>query len=156
MASRWPDNWEKRVTGEECSVCAAVRTDAPYGDPVIFQSRWTVATLRRHDIQRGYAVVAWRDGHVVEPLDLPDDAAAAYWADVLRVARAVRMHFRPKKLNFETLGNTEPHLHTHIVPRYDEDPNPGGNFPFWLVEDPPLLPVDAVAGDAEALRALLS
>jgi prepilin-type processing-associated H-X9-DG protein len=78
----------------------------------------------------GYAIVVWRDGHVVEPLDLSDEAAAAYWADVLRVGRAVREHFSPKKLNYETQGNVEPHLHTHVVPRYEDDPNPSGGFPF--------------------------
>jgi diadenosine tetraphosphate (Ap4A) HIT family hydrolase len=136
-------------------VCASLSGERPYGDPVIFESPSTVAYLRRHEIQRGYAIVACR-AHVVEPFDLPDDEAAAYWGDILRVGRALRTHFSPKKLNYETWGNGEPHLHTHIVPRYEIDPHPGGGFPFWLVTDPPLLPADELAGDVEALRSLLS
>jgi diadenosine tetraphosphate (Ap4A) HIT family hydrolase len=30
------------------------------------------------------------------------------------------------KLNFLTLGNSVPHLHTHVLPRYRNDPAPGG------------------------------
>ena len=144
------------ISGAECGVCAALRGDAPYGDPEIYESRWTITYLRRHAIQRGYAIVVWRDGHVVEPFDLPAGAAAAYWADVLRVGRALSAYFAPKKLNYETHGNSEPHLHTHVVPRYDLDPNPGGGFPFWKVHDPPLIPADELDRDVTALRAILS
>jgi diadenosine tetraphosphate (Ap4A) HIT family hydrolase len=152
----WPKNWDALVSGDECSVCASLRGDAPYGDPVIYESQWTIAYLRQHDIQRGYAIVVWRASHVVEPLDLSNEAACAYWADVLRVGRALREHFAPKKLNYETQGNSEPHLHTHVVPRYDRDPNPRGGFPFWKVHDPPLIPADELAPDVAALRALLA
>jgi diadenosine tetraphosphate (Ap4A) HIT family hydrolase len=151
----WPDDWDARVSGEACGVCASLRGDAPFGDPVIHESPWGVASLRRHDIQRGYAIIACR-AHVVEPFELPEDAAIGYWSDILRVGRALHTHFAPKKLNYETWGNGEPHLHTHIVPRYEVDPHPGGGFPFWLVNDPPLLPEDELTRDVEALRALLS
>lgn len=40
-------------------------------------------------------------------------------------AKAVERLFAPAKLNFETLGNALPHLHTHIVPRFVGDPTPG-------------------------------
>jgi diadenosine tetraphosphate (Ap4A) HIT family hydrolase len=154
--SSWPDDWEARVSGAACAVCASLRGDRPYGDPQIYESRWTVAYLRRHDIQRDYAIVVWRAGHVVEPFELGDEDAMRYWSDVLRVGRALYVHYRPKKLNYETQGNSEPHLHTHLVPRYDVDPNPGGGFPFWRFADPGLLAEDELARDVEALRGLLS
>jgi diadenosine tetraphosphate (Ap4A) HIT family hydrolase len=34
--------------------------------------------------------------------------------------------FQPMKMNLLTLGNWVPHLHTHVVPRYVDDPAPGG------------------------------
>ena len=34
------------------------------------------------------------------------------------------------KMNYETLGNSLPHLHTHLVPRYTDDPRPGQPFPL--------------------------
>jgi diadenosine tetraphosphate (Ap4A) HIT family hydrolase len=123
--------------------------------PETYESPSTVAYLRRHEIQRGYVIVACRT-HVVEPFHLPEDESAAYWADLLRVGRALHAHYGPKKLNYETWGNSEPHLHTHIVPRYEVDPHPGGGFPFWLVNEPPLISEEELARDVAALRALLS
>jgi diadenosine tetraphosphate (Ap4A) HIT family hydrolase len=155
MARSWPENWDALVSGEECGVCALVRGELSNGDPRIYESPWVVAYLVRRDIQRGYVIVSCRS-HVVEPFDLAANDAAAYWADVMRVSRAVHAHFAPKKLNYETWGNGEPHLHTHIVPRYEVDPNPGGAFPFWTVHNPPSIPDDELVRDAVALRALLS
>jgi diadenosine tetraphosphate (Ap4A) HIT family hydrolase len=136
-------------------VCAIVSGDESNGDPVVYESPAVVAFLVRRDIQRGYVIVACRQ-HVVEPFELPETEASAYWADILRIGRALRTHYGPKKLNYETWGNAEPHLHTHIVPRYEVDPHPGGGFPFWEVRDPPPIPEDELAHDAAALRALLS
>jgi ATP adenylyltransferase len=119
-----------------------------------YESPTAVAFLVSRDIQRGYVIVSCRQ-HVVEPFELPDDKAAAYWADILRVGRAVHSLYGPKKLNYETWGNGQPHLHTHIVSRYDVDPHPGGGFPFWDVHDPPLLSPEDLARDVSALREIL-
>jgi diadenosine tetraphosphate (Ap4A) HIT family hydrolase len=114
------------------------------------------AYLQRADMQRGYTIVIWRGRHVVEPTDLEPHEAAGYWREVLRVARALQRYYQPLKMNYETLGNMVPHLHTHLVPRYAEgDPAPGRPFPF-LADDRPNLPEEAVQRDAAALRALLT
>ena len=86
----------------------------------------TEVGLERHSRLRGYCVVVWRHGHVAEPTQLDAVAAGAFWQDVLAVARAVEVTFRPVKINLFTLGNWVPHLHTHVVPRYPDDPAPGG------------------------------
>ncbi|MFF1819285.1 hypothetical protein ACFVWG_18440 [Kribbella sp. NPDC058245] len=39
-------------------------------------------------------------------------------------------YYEPLKMNYETLGNSSPHLHAHLVPRYVEDPRPGQPFPL--------------------------
>jgi len=45
---------------------------------------------------------------------------------VLTVARTLRRHFDPAQVNYLTLGNQLPHLHTNVVLRYVDDPAPGG------------------------------
>lgn len=82
--------------------------------------------LERRSRLPGYCIVVWRHGHVAEPTDLDDDAAAGYWRDVLAVARVLQAELQPVKMNLLTLGNWVPHLHTHVVPRYLDDPAPGG------------------------------
>ena len=102
------------------------------------------AYLQRVAIQRGYAVVVWRGPpHVVEPTQLPEGEASAYWADVLDAAKAIEDHFQPVKMNYQTLGNALPHLHTHVIPRYLDDPSPGMPLPFPAPgDDPGVLPED--------------
>jgi diadenosine tetraphosphate (Ap4A) HIT family hydrolase len=43
------------------------------------------------------------------------------------------------------------HLHTHIVPRYADDPRPGWPFPF-PDPDPPAMPEERLMRDVDALR----
>jgi diadenosine tetraphosphate (Ap4A) HIT family hydrolase len=76
---------------------------------------------------------------------------------VLRVARALTDFYRPMKMNYETLGNSLPHLHTHLVPRYIEDPTPGRPFPL-LPQDGTenTIPEDELRADAAKLRELLT
>jgi diadenosine tetraphosphate (Ap4A) HIT family hydrolase len=96
----------------------------------------------------------WRGRHVAEPTELSDDEASAYWREMLRVGRALEEHFEPVKLNYETLGNAMPHLHTHVMPRYIDDPRPGWPFPYPEGASPPH-PEAEFRADAEALRRLL-
>ena len=109
------------------------------------------AYLVRADIQRGLSIVVWRGRHVAEPTELSDGEAGAYGREVLLVGRALEAVLLPVKLNYDVLGNSVPHLHTHIVPRYAEDPRPGWPFPF-PDPDPGPMPEERLMGDAEALR----
>ena len=112
------------------------------------------AYLQRAAIQRGYTVVIWRGSHVAEPTELTDAEAAGYWLEVLQVARALEQHFRPVKTNYDTLGNSLPHLHTHVVLRYAVDPRPGRPFPF-PEREVPSHPDEELQADVAALRRLL-
>ena len=71
------------------------------------------------------------------------------------MGRAIEVAFSPVKLNYDLLGNTLPHLHTHIVPRYADDPRPGWPFPF-PDPDPSPMPAERLDRDLAALRAALS
>jgi diadenosine tetraphosphate (Ap4A) HIT family hydrolase len=121
----------------------------------IFTGEVSDAYLQRADIQRGYTVVVWRGRHVAEPTELEPGEAAAYWAEVLHVGRALESHLQPVKLNYNMLGNSLPHLHTHVLPRYADDPRPGWPFPFPEGESPPIEEAH-YRRDVEALRGLLA
>ena len=135
-------------------MCAQGRPDeTPYGVR-IFAGEVSDAYLQRADKQRGYTISIWRGRHVAEPTELGADEAASYWVEVLRVGRALEEHFRPVKMNYDLLGNSLPHLHTHVLPRYADDPKPGWPFPF-PDEEPPPIEAGELRRDVEALRALL-
>src|SRR6266567_1031365 len=148
---QWPQRFYELKRGVGCPMCAEGRPD-DVGFGVRFLAGDTAdAYLQRASIQRGYTVVVWRGRHVAEPTELSDEEASAYWRDVLRAARALEAHFRPVKTNYDTLGNSLPHLHTHVILRYAEDPRPEWPFPF-PDGDVGTFPEEEIQADVEALR----
>lgn len=156
MSRTWPIDWTERVSGAQCEMCESARLDEDQYGVTVYSTDLIDAVLQRADIQRGYTLVIWRGRHVVEPYELTEAESSSYWAAVHKVARALATHYRPLKMNYETLGNTVPHLHTHLLPRFVEDPAPGRPFPL-LPQDGSESPTDAqqLATDARALRLLL-
>jgi diadenosine tetraphosphate (Ap4A) HIT family hydrolase len=120
----------------------------------VLAGRFSDGYLQRASWQRGYTVVIWRGRHVAEPTELSDGEAVGYWREVLRVGAALERHYRPVKLNYQILGNAVPHLHTHLVPRFAEDPAPGRPLPFPEGERPDL-PEEQLRRDVVALRSLI-
>lgn len=148
----WPATFYAWKAGEGCPACAEGRPDSTDGGVRFFAGDVCDAYLVRADIQRGLTIAIWRGRHVAEPTELTDAEAAAYGREVLAVGRAIERALAPVKLNYDLLGNSVPHLHTHIVPRYADDPRPGWPFPF-PDPDPPAMPDERLLADVEALRA---
>jgi len=154
----WPADWSERVRGKDCPMCAEGRPDEVHGNVRIATGRVSDAFLVRNDVgQRGYCVVIWRGRHVSDPTELSKDEASAYFDEMLRVGRAIETQFEPIKMNFEMLGNSLPHLHTHVVPRYLNDGEPGHPPRFMRtdLQNEPKIPDEEYARDLAALRELL-
>jgi diadenosine tetraphosphate (Ap4A) HIT family hydrolase len=150
----WPASFYALRRGESCPLCVEGRPEESHGSARIFAGEVSDAYLRRDDIQRGYTIVTWRGRHVAEPTELQPEEAAAYWLEVLHVARALELQLDPVKTNYNLLGNSLPHLHTHVIPRFADDPKPGWPFPFPEGE-PPQIEEARYRADVTALRALL-
>jgi diadenosine tetraphosphate (Ap4A) HIT family hydrolase len=153
-AVEWPPSFYELLRGEGCPMCSEGRPQETRFGARVFAGQVSDAYLQRADIQRGYTVAIWRGRHVAEPTQLTGDEAGAYWLEVVRVARALEEHFRPVKTNYELLGNSLPHLHTHLVLRYADDPRPGRPFRFPEKQPRPI-EEEVFRRDVEALRALL-
>jgi diadenosine tetraphosphate (Ap4A) HIT family hydrolase len=147
----WPESFYALKRGEGCPMCEQGRPEETEHGARIFAGEVSDAYLQRDDVQRGYTVVIWRGRHAAEPTELSDDEAAAYWLELLRVGKALEEVLEPVKLNYDLLGNSLPHLHTHVVPRYADDPRPGWPFPFPDEERTPI-EEELFRRDVEALR----
>ena len=55
--------------------------------------------------------------------DLGIDARIRYSLDAIAVGDALLAVTGAYRINYETLGNSEPALHTHIIPRYLSEPD---------------------------------
>ena len=59
--------------------------------------------------------------HVAEWSDLPASERALAMEAVTLVECLLREHMQPDKINLATLGNVVPHLHWHVIARYEWD-----------------------------------
>ena len=78
-----------------------------------------------HQFFRGYTLFLCKR-HAGELHELEPGFRSRFLVEMSVVAEAVAKCFRPRKLNYELLGNYCPHLHWHLFPRYPDDPNPTG------------------------------
>ena len=147
----WPSAFYEWKLGKGCPACEQGRPDETDDGVRFFAGEVVDAYLRRSDIQRGLTVAIWRGRHVVEPTELTEEETSSYWRELRLVAAAIEEVMRPIKMNYNLLGNSVPHLHAHIVPRYADDPRPGWPFPFPDPE-PPSMPKERLAEDVIALR----
>lgn len=79
----------------------------------------------------GWVVLILRH-HVEHLADLPIQTQTEIFAEVARVANAIRGLFGPVRINYECLGNVVPHIHWHVIPRDPTDPtDPDPRKPVW-------------------------
>lgn len=101
-------------------------------EELIWQFRHSVALLGPWQYYHGYSILVART-HATELNQLPDHERVAYFNEMCLLAKAIEEAFHPRKLNYELLGNQVPHLHWHLFPRYDHDPDV--LKPVWLALD---------------------
>jgi len=154
-ARGWPDDWDERKAGAECPLCASLGDGDNDHTVAVAELDWAEVRLERRSRLPGYCIAVWRHRHVAEPTELAADEADGYWRDVTALARAIEAEFRPVKVNLLTLGNWVPHLHTHVVPRYLDDPAPGGPLPWDDLVAPEPTDPEVLRHQAAALRARL-
>lgn len=93
------------------------------------------------DSQRlpGYCVLLYRDR--VEHLDdLTDPERVAFLRDLALLGEAVRTACAAhdsafRRVNYEVLGNSWPHLHGHVHARYEWEPDEYRGDPVWCYPD---------------------
>lgn len=75
---------------------------------------------------------------LVESINALDEGQRIqYSLDVVRAGDAVLAVTDSYRINYETLGNAEPALHTHIIPRYRSEPDDKRRRPAWVGYDWP-------------------
>lgn len=101
----------------------------------------------------GWTRVVWND-HVEELSDLSKADRDHVMDVVAAVEQATRDLLQPRKMNLHAMGTAAPHLHWHIVPRYEDDSH--FPVPVWGNATRAQLPTDVPASFVTALQDLLS
>ncbi len=114
---------------ENCPLCrAAVAAERDEGRLHVATFDETVALLGENQGCRGWTVLILRE-HIEHMAELTVERQARVFSEVARMAAAIRGVIGPVRINYECLGNVEPHIHWHIIPRHADDPTP--RAPVW-------------------------
>ncbi|HXE51136.1 MAG TPA: HIT family protein [Ramlibacter sp.] len=105
-----------------CPLC-----DGPGGVPVFAGPKFRLIRADEAGFPAFYRLV-WSE-HVSEFSDLAPAQRQLCMEAVVQVEQSLRAHLHPIKVNLAALGNVVPHLHWHIVARFEWDSHFPG--PVW-------------------------
>jgi diadenosine tetraphosphate (Ap4A) HIT family hydrolase len=115
--SKWtnPEHWESLLNGEGCPICLDGRPTN-----IIAELDVCYVVAGEEAALKGSCALFFKR-HAVELYELSAEEAAAFIGEVQRVSKAVHEATGAVKMNYEIHGNTIPHLHMHLFPRYKGD-----------------------------------
>jgi ATP adenylyltransferase len=114
--------------GSCCYFCAPRQANNEYRLEIAHLSVSTLYLFRDQRF-RGYCLLIFDPCHMHRLEELSDYEYSSFMHDLRITAQAIRRVCNPDHMNYECLGNSNPHLHWHIVPRYKHDPRWGQ--PIW-------------------------
>jgi diadenosine tetraphosphate (Ap4A) HIT family hydrolase len=104
----------------------------------IAELRESILYLHTDQFFPGWSVLVLRR-HATELFELEPAERARVMDEVSDVARALKLAFDARKINYALFGNLVPHLHWHLIPRLATDPAPREAV-FAVAHDPVRLP----------------
>jgi diadenosine tetraphosphate (Ap4A) HIT family hydrolase len=113
-----------------CGICAVIdRIKAHNFRDFIAELDSCYVILGDQQYYRGYCVL-FAKIHATELYLMPPDTARTLFDEMRLCAEAIAEVVKPWKMNYECLGNSEPHVHWHLLPRYENDEL--RHVPVWL------------------------
>jgi len=92
----------------------------PCPHPILWQDQFCRVVLLHDADYPAYCRVELLS-HIKEMTDLVPIERARMMKTVFAVELALREMFNPDKINLASLGNKTPHLHWHVIPRFEHD-----------------------------------
>jgi len=134
--SRWRDSeaWAAQLNGSACPIC---KRGEPLDLIADLDGSWL--TMQESAPVRGYVCLV-APMHVIELHDMAEEAAVTFMRDARAVSRALSVVTGAVKLNYEIYGNSLPHFHMHIFPRYIGDHFEGRPIDPRLTVQPVYMP----------------
>jgi diadenosine tetraphosphate (Ap4A) HIT family hydrolase len=99
-------------------------TNCPLCQPstqlILWQDDFCRVVLLKESDYPSYCRVELK-AHIKEMTDLPPADRARMMKVVFAVETALREVIQPDKINLASLGNKTPHVHWHLIPRFESD-----------------------------------
>ncbi len=116
------ERWEKFTKKEYCPICNA--EPMPEGMEDVYELYYTWLNAEPKECIKGACHVTSKI-HALELYELNDEELLGFMKEVNIYAKALKKITKCVKINYEIHGNTIPHLHLHLYPRFLDDPFPG-------------------------------
>ncbi|MFA5406592.1 MAG: HIT family protein [Candidatus Nanoarchaeia archaeon] len=100
---------------ENCEICKRVSIIDPL---VVYEDKNVIAKLSVNQISLGKTSVYYKK-HVTSFTQLSIEERASLMESVTKVGRLLEKSLKPDHMNYSLLGNYFPHLHWHLIPRYE-------------------------------------
>jgi diadenosine tetraphosphate (Ap4A) HIT family hydrolase len=121
---------DERASARSCGVCGFIEKVRAGAFPdFLAELPHSFVILGDRQFYRGYCVLLAKH-HAAELHMMPPDEVQALFRETVAVGAAIASAVKPVKLNHECLGNLEPHVHWHVIPRYVDDPM--RHAPVWV------------------------
>jgi histidine triad (HIT) family protein len=129
---------------EACIFCKIVNKEIP--NHKVFEDNDFLAFLDVYPHAKGHTVIIPKE-HVNLISELDDDKSKDLMLIIKKVMKIIKDKLNPDGFNVgwnsgESAGQVVPHLHIHIIPRYDGD---GGGSIHSIIKNPGDLAVEEVA-----------
>ena len=124
----------------ECELCGLA------GGEVVFQHPLLRVVLINDRLYPGFCRVIWQQ-HAREMTNLVATDRSLLMAVVCKVEQAQRDVMDPHKINLASLGNMTPHVHWHVIPRFNDD----AHFPQPVWGQQLRVPSEPSLADRQAL-----
>ncbi len=110
---------------DDCWVCQNLHQST---NLIIRETKTSIAKLNPDQLFPGYTFVTlkWHEEHLTS---LSPRDQHRFLEDMTTTANTLNKALKPDRMNYELLGNAQPHLHWHLIPRYTTDPMWGR--PVW-------------------------
>lgn len=102
------------IEREHCELCGS-----PGGELIWENPLCRVVAVTEQDYPGFCRVILNR--HASEMTDLPDADRHELMRIVFAVETALRQLYEPDKINLASFGNLTPHIHWHVIPRWNND-----------------------------------
>jgi ATP adenylyltransferase len=115
------------ATDKNCMYCMR---DSRVSDLMIEIAELKVSTFFffKEQTHPGRCIIAYNKGHKGEVFELSSQERNDLMDDMAKAAEAIQKVFNPDKLNYASFGDKGPHVHFHLVPKYEDGAKWGSIF----------------------------
>jgi diadenosine tetraphosphate (Ap4A) HIT family hydrolase len=128
-----PEEWLYFAKKENCPYCQ--KADDPSNSETLKEFKYSELCAHPNVPLMGTCYLITKE-HFVEIFDMDDESLLGFMQEVQLVALKLKEVTGAFKINYEIHGNSVPHLHLHLFPRYLDDPYAGTSIDYHRIDPP--------------------